>query len=232
MRVELSRARPSHAALALAVLCFALAAFSSGASAATPSATPSLDTVTATGSTGLVTPPIETRFGNLSLFNINITAHSGTSGQDPGGTASFTLGVPSIGGGLSFSGSVTCLSVTGPDLGGGTVTAPTTAVLRFQDSASGGFVTVALVDNGGNGADTMAVGEGAAPGPTGCGLSGVFGGPETGTLANGRAVVFDAPLLPTSKDQCKSGGWEQFGFKNQGQCVAFVATHGRNPERG
>jgi len=27
---------------------------------------------------------------------------------------------------------------------------------------------------------------------------------------------------PTSKDQCKHGGYAQFRFKNQGQCVAFV----------
>ncbi len=32
------------------------------------------------------------------------------------------------------------------------------------------------------------------------------------------------PALPTSKDQCKGGGWRTFAgmFKNQGQCVAFV----------
>jgi hypothetical protein len=37
-------------------------------------------------------------------------------------------------------------------------------------------------------------------------------------------------LLPTSKDQCKNGGWQTFGvFKNQGDCVSFVATRGRNP---
>jgi hypothetical protein len=36
-------------------------------------------------------------------------------------------------------------------------------------------------------------------------------------------------LLPTSKDQCKHGGWRTFGvFKNQGDCVSFVATHGKN----
>jgi hypothetical protein len=37
-------------------------------------------------------------------------------------------------------------------------------------------------------------------------------------------VVVDAQPLPTSKDQCKNGGWRGFGdtFKNQGQCVAFV----------
>jgi hypothetical protein len=32
-------------------------------------------------------------------------------------------------------------------------------------------------------------------------------------------------LTPTTKDQCTNGGWQQFGFKNQGQCIAFV-NHG------
>ena len=27
-----------------------------------------------------------------------------------------------------------------------------------------------------------------------------------------------------SKEQCKEGGWETFGFKNQGQCIQFVNT--------
>lgn len=32
---------------------------------------------------------------------------------------------------------------------------------------------------------------------------------------------------PANKDQCKRGGWKQFGFKNQGQCIAFVLlSHG------
>ena len=39
--------------------------------------------------------------------------------------------------------------------------------------------------------------------------------------------------LPTSKDQCKNGGWRTFGvFKNQGDCVSFVATGGKNPPAG
>jgi hypothetical protein len=29
---------------------------------------------------------------------------------------------------------------------------------------------------------------------------------------------------PTTKDDCKKGGWETYGFKNQGQCVKFVET--------
>jgi hypothetical protein len=28
--------------------------------------------------------------------------------------------------------------------------------------------------------------------------------------------------LPTNKAQCKNGGYARFGFKNQGQCVAFL----------
>jgi hypothetical protein len=31
-----------------------------------------------------------------------------------------------------------------------------------------------------------------------------------------------APRVPTSKEQCKGGGYATFGFRNQGQCVAFV----------
>jgi hypothetical protein len=40
--------------------------------------------------------------------------------------------------------------------------------------------------------------------------------------------------LPTSKGQCKNGGWHKFGttFKNQGDCVSFVATGGTNPPSG
>ena len=45
----------------------------------------------------------------------------------------------------------------------------------------------------------------------------------------GDIVVHDAQPLPISKDQCKNGGWKTFGvFKNQGDCVSFVATKGKN----
>lgn len=32
------------------------------------------------------------------------------------------------------------------------------------------------------------------------------------------------PSYPTSKEQCKNGGWQAFGFSNQGQCIRFVET--------
>ena len=52
-------------------------------------------------------------------------------------------------------------------------------------------------------------------------------------------VPVPAPVgPPTSKDQCKHGGWKTFTnptFKNQGQCVSFVVHHthhGKSHEHG
>ena len=51
-----------------------------------------------------------------------------------------------------------------------------------------------------------------------------------GNVITGDIVVTDAPPVPTTKGQCKNGGWRSFGsaFQNQGQCVAFV---NRGPKR-
>lgn len=50
---------------------------------------------------------------------------------------------------------------------------------------------------------------------------------------NGTVYNFAAP---TSKAQCKQGGWQSFSnpgtFKNQGDCVSYVATHGKNGPNG
>jgi hypothetical protein len=36
-------------------------------------------------------------------------------------------------------------------------------------------------------------------------------------------------ILPATKDECKHGGWVRFGvFSNQGDCVSFVASGGKN----
>jgi hypothetical protein len=29
---------------------------------------------------------------------------------------------------------------------------------------------------------------------------------------------------PETKDECKNGGWDDFGFRNQGQCIRFINT--------
>jgi len=40
--------------------------------------------------------------------------------------------------------------------------------------------------------------------------------------------------MPTTKDQCMNNGWKSYGstFKNQGDCVSFVATNGKNQPSG
>jgi len=36
------------------------------------------------------------------------------------------------------------------------------------------------------------------------------------------------PATPTDKAQCKKDGFAAYGFKNQGQCVSFIASRGRS----
>lgn len=43
------------------------------------------------------------------------------------------------------------------------------------------------------------------------------------------------PAAPTTTDQCKNGGWKNYpalGFKNQGDCVSYVATKSKNQPAG
>jgi hypothetical protein len=62
------------------------------------------------------------------------------------------------------------------------------------------------------------------------GTSPVCSPTEANIPIDGDVVVHDAPSLPTTKDQCKKEGWKTYGvFKNQGDCVSFVATRGKNP---
>ena len=51
-------------------------------------------------------------------------------------------------------------------------------------------------------------------------------------MINATAYTFEDAVLD-SKDQCKNGGWQDFTsapgpFKNQGDCVSYVATGGKN----
>lgn len=54
--------------------------------------------------------------------------------------------------------------------------------------------------------------------------------PWFGPALDNVSVSTDAP---TNKDQCKNDGWKEYGvFKNQGDCVSFVATKGKNLPSG
>jgi hypothetical protein len=135
-----------------------------------------------------------------AFFLVTIDATSGPSGENPTGLVDFTVA------GAPVSGPVTCLAVSG-----------NTATINVQDQLFG-LVTVQVLDGQPDTFDAAQAGRAptdCAPlPPTGAG----------GPLTNGDIVVVDAPPLPTSKEQCKNGGWQDFGmFENQGDCVSFVA---------
>jgi len=44
-------------------------------------------------------------------------------------------------------------------------------------------------------------------------------GPYDGVFST---YVLPAPIVPATKEQCKNGGYKDFGFENQGQCIKAV----------
>jgi hypothetical protein len=53
------------------------------------------------------------------------------------------------------------------------------------------------------------------------------------TTISGSTTTTTPAGFPTTKAECKKGGWKQFGFKNQGQCIKFVnhLNHPPNPPK-
>lgn len=106
------------------------------------------------------------------------------------------------------------------------------------DSGTQGFL-VSIQDNGapvnGQPVDEVLY-SGLLPSPpTSCPAPGAppppdFSSSGGGPLISGDVTVVDAPSLPTTQAQCRDGGWKTYGaFKNEGDCVSFVATGGKNP---
>ena len=175
-----------------------------GPSAAKPPAPPLTgeDTATATGDNLVL--------DDFSVFNIHVDAFSGPSGEDPGGQVSFD----SIFIDEPVSGPVTCLNVHGN-------TAEMTVAGPFPSFPQFPAFTVTLVDNGGSGLDRFQYFpvNPEAPEFLDCRINppADFGGPLIG-----RAVVFDAQPAPSSKAECRHGGFSRFGFPNRGQCIKAV----------
>jgi hypothetical protein len=178
----------------------------SAALASTASAqVPTQDSVTGSGTGG---------FGRGS-FGFQIDAHSGPSGESPTGTASLNPILFGI-----FEGPVTCLAVDG-----------NAATLNFvvtnpSNPADSHVFTFTVMD--------LPTGDRFvfrfdARAPTDCSPLTSFGDP----IASGAITVVDARPLPIAKHECLNGGWKAYGiFKNQGDCVSFVATQGKNPPTG
>jgi hypothetical protein len=143
--------------------------------------------------------------GTGNLYSFALDAHSGPSGENPSGTAGFW-----ITGDLDFGvrGPVTCLVVQGKR-----------AVIGIANDPGGTTDRGTLFEVTDN-PDTFTFRTLVAP-PADC------SGPVTNPpfpVETGDITIIDGHQFPTSKDQCKNGGWRNFGstFRNQGQCVAFV----------
>ena len=126
-----------------------------------------------------------------------LTATSGPSGENP--TGEIMVNLPEN---FSDSGPITCLAVSG-----------NTATFSYASNLfSGGNVTVQAVDNNPDTVALLAVGSDCTT-------------PQEGIanpLISGDITVVDAQPPPTTRDQCLNDGWKQFGFTNQGLCLAFV----------
>jgi hypothetical protein len=161
------------------------------------------------GASLATTPP------DFPVFELSFSFHaqSGPSGEQPSGTATWQLSsrFGTAGGG----GNVTCLAVS-----------ESAAIIGTFNGSTATFFAV-----GGGSVGFGAVTTATAPTVCPPGLSGPYSQffPPT-AMQSFHVTIVDAPPLPTTLDQCKKGGWKTYGvFKNQGDCISFVATKGKNP---
>ena len=152
--------------------------------------------------------------GSSAPLSFDIAVRSGPSGENPTGRVLVTLN-----GGTFVDGPPSCLAVQPLFVGG-----PLGAVINvpIPPVGAGSVATFELTPV--SPTDGRLEATISDRSPTDCSEV-VF------PLASveGQLVIVDAAPLPASKDQCKNGGWQNYGvFKNQGDCVSFVATGGKN----
>jgi hypothetical protein len=169
-----------------------------------PAQQPFGDSVTGSGTARFISGGLT---GSTTGFGIDIQA--GPSGQNPTGTLTLVL---------TFT-DPTCLVVRS----GGGGAAPSAAI-NLLNPFSGRRVVFRIA--GGEGGPQL-IGVSFAASASDCTF-----GPSTDVaeVVSGKITIVDSPSVPTTKEQCKNGGWRNFpGFKSQGDCVSFVATKGKNP---
>jgi hypothetical protein len=210
-----------------------------------PPIPPGSDSVTGVADTGCILDFGQPLCSLRLIFDVVVM--SGPNGDNPVGAVHVDELGPSPGGTTHVDAAVTCLSVndrvaiigvTGSRQrsGSGTPHTQIAGLIRIVDASgpdtNADTFQFAISEGPTNGLDVL-------PGPTSCSsFPGPFPFPSLFNNApfsdfrneTGNLIVTDTHALPTSKDQCKSGGWKTYGvFKNQGDCVSFVATGGKNP---
>jgi hypothetical protein len=164
-----------------------------------------------------------------TTISFAISVEGGPGGENPTGTVHSTSGatVPNE---FDFDGTATCLNVT---------RALATTGFRLTSGLNTGRGFLVAFGDGGTGAtgeDQVLWFQFIETVPTSCPPAGqrppgAF--PAQIPIQPGGVAIVDAPPFPTSRDQCKNGAWKTFGvFKNQGDCVSFVATKRKNPPSG
>lgn len=135
----------------------------------------------------------------------------------------YTLGNPSYAFCAPASGSVTLVDGTNS---ANTISKDESGQVCASSFASGGSYTF-------TGTYTITGGTGIYSGASGSGTVNTYEAVQGGPITGSEDGTINTP--PSSKDSCKDGGWMTFSnpsFKNQGDCVSFVATNGRNPGNG
>jgi hypothetical protein len=194
--------------------CWVALALAIGAALAIPATSgaqiPTQDSATGQGNT-------------LSFKNIEFAFTSGPSGENPTGFSSFFVSLVFGGPPVHFTASSPgCMHVEGNTA---TVAGPIDA-----NPLGHPYGKLTVVDNGpaDSGLDTFAPVSGFQP--FDCSTANVL---NQQNLIDGDIVVVDAQPLPTTLAQCMKGGWQSFDvFKNEGDCISFVATDGDNAPAG
>jgi hypothetical protein len=136
-------------------------------------------------------------FGDFAITGLSAT--SGPGGENPTGRVTILVSPT-----FQDFGPVTCLAVSG-----------NVATLNFESEVLlGEIVTLQVVDDN---PDTISYVFGrAASDCSQLPANNIY------PLTSGDITVVDAQPPPTTKAECMNGGWQQFGFANQGLCIAFV----------
>ena len=182
-----------------------------------------------TGSAGAQTIPGEdsvTGFGAHALPTcegplcfrprFDFDAHSGPSGE-PGGTVRYRLEYRDGSALIDYVAPVTCLDV---DANEATIGLDLSAFEPPNFPSPGTAIVIWVVDGGVTGPDFFTYD--TLFEPASCDRPRER---ELLPVAEGDILVTEAPRpVPTTKDQCRDGGWRDFAiFQNQGQCIAYVA---------
>ena len=155
------------------------------------------DSVTGSGTARFFTPDLA---GLTVPFSIDV--RSGPTGENPVGSMQLFIAFDDP----------TCLAIRS---GGGQVADE--AAINMRNTLFGGRVVVRIT-GGTSGPRVIALASTSSP--TDCAFYPPVSAAE---VIEGDIAIVDAPARPTSKAQCKNGGWQAFAiFRNQGECIASL----------